>query len=98
MKQAEPNRTKKTPLRRCVICRRQGAKEEFLRAALAKDGKVSLDESGKARGRGAYVCKTADCLNKLIKQRGFNRSFKRDAGAAIYEEAACIAETFNRSK
>lgn len=79
---------KRTPLRRCVVCRSQGPKEGFLRAVLTKDGKVSLDESGKAGGRGAYVCKTAACLNKLIKQRGFNRSFKRDAGTEVYEKAA----------
>ena len=76
---------KKVPLRRCVVCRTQGTKETFLRAVLTKDGKVTLDEGGKAQGRGAYVCKAGACADKAVKQRGFNRSFKRDAGTEVYE-------------
>ena len=81
------NSTLRTPhstFRMCVVCRERKVKSEFLRAVLTKDGKVSFDESGKGQGRGAYVCKNKECIAKLIKQRGFNRSFKRDAGQEIY--------------
>ena len=77
---------KRKPMRRCVVCRESKTKDGLLRAVRYKDGTVEFDESGKAQGRGAYVCKNADCVNKLIKQRGFNRSFKCDAGSGIYEQ------------
>ena len=73
-------------LRMCVVCRERKTKDFFLRAVLTKDGKVSFDESGKGQGRGAYVCNNKDCIAKLLKQRGFNRSFKRDAGQQVYGE------------
>jgi len=84
---AEKNKLEgKKPLRRCVVCKESKGKEELLRAVLYKDGTVSFDEGGKAQGRGAYVCKSAACTGKLAKQRGFNRSFKRDAGTEVYKE------------
>ena len=69
----------------------------FLRAVLTKDdGKISLDESGKGQGRGAYVCKSGGCTAKLLKQRGFNRSFKRDAGTAVYESISDIMKEIDK--
>ena len=88
-KDKKESTVRKKPLRRCVVCRESKTKDMFLRAVLTKsDGKISFDESGKGQGRGAYVCKSGDCMGKLLKQRGFNRSFKRDAGTAVYEEIA----------
>ena len=78
------------PLRRCVVCRESKEKSCFLRAVLYKDGTVSYDESGKAQGRGAYVCKKPECITKLIKQRGFNRSFKRETGTEVYREIELV--------
>ena len=70
----------------CVVCRERKAKRELLRAVLFKDGAISFDESGKGQGRGAYVCKSGGCVSKLAKQRGLNRSFKRETGQEIYRE------------
>ena len=54
-------RQKHTPLRTCVSCGTKAAKRELLRIVASKDGGVQLDPSGKADGRGAYVCRGGDC-------------------------------------
>ena len=64
-----------SPLRMCVVCRKMKAKAELLRIA-KKDGKFSLDISGKLPGRGAYICKSGNCSEKFEKQRSFERAFK----------------------
>ena len=53
---------KKIPLRRCNGCGESKPKKELVRVVRAGDGTVSLDLTGKKPGRGAYVCKSADCL------------------------------------
>lgn len=60
--------------RRCVACNEYHNGKEMLRVIKKKDGKVIFDKSGKADGRGAYVCKNAECLELAIKSRGFDRS------------------------
>jgi len=74
------------PQRMCVVCRVRKPKTELLRAVLIKESGVSFDLSGKGQGRGAYVCNNEGCLAKLTKQRGFNRSFKREVGNEVYIE------------
>jgi predicted RNA-binding protein YlxR (DUF448 family) len=76
----------------CVVCRGRKNKAELLRAVLIKGGVVSFDEGGKGQGRGAYVCGNKECIAKLAKQRGFNRSFKREVGNEVYRSIAQSAE------
>ena len=51
----------------CVGCREMKEKRELLRVVHTPDGAVFLDRTGKANGRGAYVCKSAQCLQKAVK-------------------------------
>ena len=51
-----------------------------------KNGEVFLDKTGKANGRGAYVCKSKDCFDKLKKTRALNRAFKCEIPLEIYEK------------
>jgi predicted RNA-binding protein YlxR (DUF448 family) len=81
-------KTRHIPLRTCVVCRETSAKKTLLRvvrtAAPKADPPVAgapepapqilFDLSGKANGRGAYVCATAECIEKAIKQKRFERS------------------------
>jgi predicted RNA-binding protein YlxR (DUF448 family) len=63
-------RQKHIPLRTCVSCGTKAAKRELLRIVASKDGDVQLDPSGKADGRGAYVCRGGDCRERgLIRGR-----------------------------
>jgi len=49
------------------------------------EGGFSIDETGKANGRGAYVCKNTDCLGKAHKSKGLERSLNRAVPQEIYE-------------
>lgn len=42
------------------------------------NGKILVDKSGTANGRGIYLCQNNDCFEKANKRRAFNRSFKMD--------------------
>ena len=55
---------KHIPLRTCVSCGTKAAKRDLLRIVASEDGGVMLDPSGKASGRGAYVCQGGDCSLK----------------------------------
>ena len=52
-------------------------KGELIRVAFY-EGKISLDETGRARGRGAYLCRNPECFDKAKKRRAFNRAFRSD--------------------
>ena len=63
------------PLRMCVVCRKMQPKEELLRVS-RYDGQFKVDTEGKLPGRGAYICRSGDCITKIEKQRSFERAFK----------------------
>ena len=66
---------KALPLRKCVACNQMLPKDQLFRIARV-DGKAQLDLSYKAQGRGAYVCKNADCITLAEKKKAFNRGLK----------------------
>jgi len=73
------------PLRTCILCRRKLDKSQLLR--IVKYGEeFSLDETHKKDGRGAYVCKSKDCFEKLCKQKALNRAFKTEVPQEIYQK------------
>ncbi len=72
------------PQRTCITCRRVGAKQELVRVVRTPQGEVRLDPTGKLGGRGAYVCRSAKCLEQAVKQRKLARAL----GVPISEEAA----------
>jgi hypothetical protein len=82
-------KTKRAPIRTCVVCRESDAKKSLIRVVRQKtaDGSVSVlvDRTGKANGRGAYVCNSAECVEKALRQRKFERSLSI---AALPEEFA----------
>lgn len=67
---------KKIPMRMCVGCREMKPKKELLRVVKSPEGQVSIDVTGRKPGRGAYVCKSAQCLEKAIRQRQLERAFE----------------------
>ena len=70
----------------CIVCRDRSDKKELVRVVRNKNGEVFLDKTGKANGRGAYVCKSKDCFDKLKKTRALNRAFKCEIPLEIYEK------------
>ena len=72
--------------RMCIPCRELKDKRELLRIVKDKEGNIFVDESGKQNGRGAYVCKSKDCIDKLQKQKLLNKTFKTNIDDAVYEK------------
>ena len=63
-------------MRMCVGCREMKEKRELIRVVRSPEGEVSLDPVGKKSGRGAYVCRNADCLKRSIKQKQLERQLE----------------------
>lgn len=76
---------RKIPMRMCLCCREMMPKKELVRVVLNKEGAIRLDETGKLPGRGAYLCKRADCRAKLQKTKALDRAFARAVPAEVYE-------------
>ena len=77
----------------CVSCRQMKPKKEMLRVVKDKEGAIALDRTGKAPGRGAYVCDDPACVKKLAKGKILGRVFGEDVPAEVYaavEEAYAI--------
>ena len=75
---------KKVPLRQCIACRELKEKRSMLRIVKNSEGKVFLDFSSKASGRGAYICDKPDCIKKLKKARLLNKVFSCAVDEGIY--------------
>ena len=60
-------KTIKIPMRQCLGCNEHKPKKELIRVVRSPEGVVSLDFIGKKSGRGAYLCRSADCLKKARK-------------------------------
>ena len=78
------------PTRTCSVCRKKADKSELIRI-VRLDGKYVIDEDQKAQGRGAYLCKSTECIGKCVKKKTLNRSFKADIGEEVYEDIAKLA-------
>ena len=76
----------KIPMRQCTGCREMKSKKEMIRVIRTEDGSILLDSTGKKNGRGAYVCRNVECLNKAVKSHGLERSLKTAVPPEIYEE------------
>ena len=77
---------KKIPLRQCVGCNEMKSKKEMLRVLKTTEEEVVLDTTGKMNGRGAYLCKNAECLKKAMKHKGIERSLKMTIEKSVYEK------------
>ena len=77
---------KKIPLRKCTGCQEMKSKKELVRIVKNDEGELSLDTTGKKPGRGAYICKNVECLEKAQKCKGLERSFKSPVPKDVYEK------------
>ena len=75
---------KKIPQRQCMGCRARRAKRELIRVVRGTDGSVSLDFSGKAPGRGAYICPDPECLKKALRSKALDRSLEVTIPEEVY--------------
>lgn len=73
---AKPGRRKHIPQRTCVVCRRTFSKRELNRIIRSPEGEVRYDPTGKAAGRGAYLCNDFACWEKAITGNFLDRALK----------------------
>lgn len=83
---------KHTPLRQCLGCREMKPKAELVRVVRSPEGTVCVDLRGKAPGRGAYVCRSADCLKKALRSRAVGRALGVEIPPEIYDALAAQME------
>ena len=79
------NMQKKIPMRQCLGCREMKAKKELIRVVRSPEGEISLDFRGKAPGRGAYLCRSGECLKKAVKSKALERAFSSQIPDEVYE-------------
>ncbi|MBC5753111.1 MAG: YlxR family protein [Lachnospiraceae bacterium] len=77
---------KKIPMRQCVGCGEMKEKRELIRVLKIAENEIVLDETGKKNGRGAYLCRSAECFKKAKKSKGLERSLKTAIPEEIYEK------------
>jgi hypothetical protein len=76
---------KKIPLRKCIGCGEQKPKKELLRVVKNKEGEIFVDFTGRANGRGAYICNDKKCFDAAIKKKAFNRALECAVDDSVYE-------------
>ncbi|MCL2884352.1 MAG: YlxR family protein [Oscillospiraceae bacterium] len=77
--------SKHIPVRKCSGCSEHKDKSQLVRIVKSPAGAIALDPTGKAPGRGAYLCPSADCLKAARKARRLERAFKSAIPAEVYE-------------
>ena len=83
---------RKVPLRTCVVTREKLEKKDLLRIVKNNEGEVFVDETGKANGRGAYIKKDIETLEKAIKTKALDKHLETTISDEVYEEIRKIIE------
>lgn len=87
-------KVKKIPQRKCMGCGEMKPKKELVRVVKTKTGEdaagnetyeISLDLTGKKAGRGAYVCRSSECLKAARKAKRFERSLECKIPDEVYD-------------
>lgn len=79
-------KVKKIPLRMCTGCMEMKPKKELIRIVKTPEGEVCVDLTGKKSGRGAYICKCIECLEKSFKAKRLSRNLDTPISEEIYEK------------
>ncbi len=76
---------KKIPMRMCTGCSVRKAKNELIRVVRTPEGEIVLDPTGKKNGRGTYLCRDVQCLNKAMKAKRLEAAFEMQVPPQVYE-------------
>lgn len=88
-------KVRKIPLRTCVVTREKLEKKDLIRIVKNKDNEVFVDQTGKANGRGAYIKKDIEVLNKAKSAKILDRILETNVNDEIYEELSNIINSKN---
>ncbi len=76
---------KKVPIRTCMGCNEKKSKKELIRIVKNKNNEVFVDKIGKAEGRGAYICNSVTCLEKVVKNKKLEKTLDITINQELYE-------------
>ena len=99
-------KTKKVRMRKCSGCLNMFPKKELVRVVKSPDkkdedgnvvekGSVSLDLTSKKPGRGAYLCKNAQCLKKARKAKALNHAYDTEVPDSVYDALEAEMEAYS---
>lgn len=78
-------KNKCVPMRMCIACREMKPKKEMFRVVKNADGEIAVDATGKAPGRGAYICNDDSCLKKLADKKLLHKAFAANVSQEVYK-------------
>ncbi len=77
---------RKIPERKCIVCGESKPKKELIRVVVNKEKEIFVDKTGKANGRGAYICRNEECISLASKTKKLNKVFETEISTEIYDE------------
>ena len=81
-----PVKPRKIPMRMCVGCREMKPKAQLLRVVKPQEGQAHIDRTGKAPGRGAYICGQIECFKKARKSRALERALDAKIEETVFDQ------------
>ena len=85
-------KVKKTPMRTCIITKEKCPKKDLIRIVRTPEKEVIVDVSGKLNGKGAYLKKDIEVINKAFKNKILDRVLEVEINDSVYEELKKIVE------
>ena len=67
-------------------CNEKKDKKDLIRVVKNKEGIINIDKTGKLEGRGAYICDSIECLEKVIKTKRLERVLETKISDEIYDK------------
>lgn len=77
---------KKIPLRKCIACNENKPKKELIRVVKNKDNYVDVDTTGRMNGRGAYICPSKECFDKVKKNKKLVKALEIEIPDEVYDK------------
>jgi predicted RNA-binding protein YlxR (DUF448 family) len=74
------------PLRTCISCGSKRAKDLLIRIIPDNENRLIQDNSGRIKGRGAYICEMQPCLERLVNNKRLNKQFRTDMEISVNHE------------
>jgi predicted RNA-binding protein YlxR (DUF448 family) len=91
-------KTKKIPLRKCVVTNEQHPKSEMFRVVRDPEGNIVVDKTGKTKGRGAYVSKNKTAISAAKKRKALDRHLEVAVPDTIYDELIGMINSDKQTK
>ena len=87
-------KVKKVPQRKCIVCQDRDNKKELMRIVKNKEGEIFIDLTGKANGRGAYLKKDKEVIEKARMTKTLERHLETKIPEEIYDELLNILKYY----